>query len=522
MAQIGQQTGLNTPKGWEDIARDDIYDREGRFLPEIEFSSAREELIKKIIHDSEDPATFLRRVGRHLCKETSPSPMTLVLDNLDRVPDVRAQRLFAEHLLGLLEDIPNAVGIIAVREYTLGAMEQAGRQFAGFYHVNRLHLTTPFVGDVLRRRIEGAIKRIDEEKAPDTPIEISRNVTVSLADCRALLNHIVDAFEPETFDARESPRDLPTADMNDGMQRLSVFLYNVTNLNIRAALQIVSAALRSWALTQDRFVVEYLGQKASHRPISLSPFTVDELVRLASCGPWLCYDSDLCFFFHNVFATDSQIPERDRGRVPLLHVYRILQYCDRRGLATPRQVLADLECLAYDKNENLSFLQTLLERGFLESRAGLGIEEDTALFATRRLHFYLRRFTRSLVYLSMVRNDCHLEYAARPWDFNDSLSENCTEGLKFIWYVLDQEAVQYWYAKSVDRADAFRRLAGGWPVGWRLVQSVRSFLTSVGALDGGIPRPQWDELQSQVSELEALVLKLAKEDTIYGQIDLLT
>jgi len=512
--QVGQQTGLNSTEGWQVIAHEDIYEESGQRRPDIEYDQGPDDAVRSVIGHSKNPAVFLRRVARRLWKSPSPSPVVFVLDNLDWVPSRTAQLRFASRLLGLLKDIPSAVGIITVREYTLGEMEEAVQEFAAFYHVNRMHMTTPFMGEVVRRRLARAIAGISEEQALDTPIQIRERITVSHADCKALLQHIVDAFEPEIV----GPRNSPIVDLEGSMTRLSVFLYNVTNSNIRAALQIVSTALKSWALTHDRFVAEYLERKRLRGAIRLSPFTVDELVRLASVGPWLHYDGTQCGFFHNVFATDHGEPNRARGYAPLLHVYRILQLCGRSHWATVREITENLKCLALSPDENWTLLQMLQERGFVESRAGLVIDENKALYPTRKLHFYLRRFSSSLVYLSMVRNDCHLEYSARPWDFHHELIESCHEALKFIWYVLDQEAVQYDYAKAVNRADSFGMIAGDWPVGWKLLHSLSGFLASANER-GRIPRPQWEGIQLEIIKLAPFIRDLIKQDSVYGHID---
>jgi hypothetical protein len=511
--QLGEKTGLRSSNGWEQIAQDDIYHSTGQLRPAVKYSSVPDESIREIIGAARDPAIFLRRVARHLWKSTTPSPVIFVLDNLDWIPSRDAHLRFAKRLLSLLEEIPSALGIITVREYTLGKMEESVKEFGAFYHVDRLHMTTPVVGEVVRRRLARAIGRISDEDARNTSVEIRNQVTVTPADCKALLHHIVEAFEPEITPMPDRSRNSTIADLEGSMTRLSVFLYNVTNSNVRVALQIVSAALRSWALTHDRFVEQYLKQRP-HGPIHLSPFTVDELVRLASIGSWLHYDATQCGLFHNVFATDHRGPDRAQGFAPLLHLYRVLQCINHYGSVTPKEITENLKCLALLPGENFSILQMLQERGFVESRAGLDLEENKALYPTRKLRFYLRLFSSSLVYLSMVRNDCKLEYHARPWDFHEELVESCREALKFIEYVLDQETVQYAYSKKVDRADTFRWIAGDWPVSLLLLRSMRGFLTKRDRFS----QKNWDEIQPRISDLESLIRAHIAQGKVYGNI----
>jgi hypothetical protein len=511
--QLGEKTGLQDSDGWKRIAQDDIYDSTGQTRPAVEYSPTPDESIRAIIGKSSDPEIFLKRIARYLWKSATPRPVIFVLDNLDWIPDRDTHLRFARKVSALLEQIPSALGIITVREYTLGKMEEAVNEFAAFYHVNRLHITTPVVGEVVRRRLARAIDSISDEGARDTSVEIRNQVTVTPADCKALLHHIIEAFEPEIPTTPDRARNSTMADLEGSMARLSVFLYNVTNSNVRAALQIVSAALSSWALTHDRFVEQYLKQR-QHGPIRLTPFTVDELVRLASIGPRLHYDATQCGLFHNVFATDHRGPDRAGGFAPALHLYRVLQCINHYDCVTPRLVIEKLECLAPLRAENLSILEMLQERGFIESRAGLEIELDKAFYPTRKLRFYLRLFSSSLVYLSMVRNDCHLEYQARPWDFHDELVENCHEALKFIEYVLDQEIVQYDYSKKVGRTDKFRWIAGDWPVSWRLLRSLGSFLTKRER----ISLKDWGEIQPRIAELESLIRTQIAGGKVYGNI----
>jgi len=512
--QVGNKTGLQNLNGWERIAQDSIRDSEGRLRPEIECSPSPEEAIRKIIAQADNPATFLKRAARYLWKSAT-CPVIFVLDNLDWIPNRSIHIGFAKRMLALLEEIPSALGIITVREYTLGNMEESEREFEAFSHVKRLHMTTPLIGEVVRRRLERAIDKISEEEAQNTFVEVREHVRVTPADCKELLQHILDAFEPE-IPLHDRHRSSTTADIEGGMRRLSVFLYSVTNSNVRAALEIVNAALRSWALTHDRFVEQYLKQRKQN-DIRLSPFTVDELVRLASIGRWLHYDSKQCGLFHNVFATKNREPDRANGFASLLHTYRVLQCISHCDSFTPKQVIDDLECLAQTPGENSDLLQMLLERGFIESRAGLDLGMHKALFPTKKLRFYLRVFSTSLVYLSMVRNDCYLEYQAQPWDFHDGMMKNCHEALKFIEYVLDQEGVQYSYAKDVNRGDKFRSIAGDWPISWRLLRNVDGFLTSVSNRER-IPTKELEEIRKRIAELERSIRSQIAQKRVHGVI----
>jgi hypothetical protein len=170
--------------------------------------------------------------------------------------------------------------------------------------------------------------------------------------------------------------------------------------------------------------------------------------------------------------------------------------------------------------ENMQLLQMLLERGFLESRAGIDVEENKALFATRKLHFYLRKFSCSLLYLSMVRNDCHLEYEARPWEFGQALHEDCFEALKFIRYVLDQEAVQYEFAKNANRVAQFQGLVGKEPVCWRLLRNIRSYLDSISTREGRT-LPKWAEVQGEIGQLERLIVAQVTAGDVSGHLEAL-
>jgi len=467
--QLATATGLTSEKAWWTLAQPELVDAEGNLKPDISTSSDSKAAARAVVHQATDPIVFLRRTAWHLANQQVPSVLLLVLDNIDVYASAPKQLEAVKAFETLLAEVPAAIGILTVREYTLGNLGHL-EDFAAFRHVDRMHVTSPRLGQVIEQRFRLATKDIDEVAARSQTVKIAEGATVSQFDARAIFSHIGAAFDG--LDGAEKAGE--PSDSNDTMRDLGVFLNHVSNSNVRASLGLVLSALQSSCLQVGDIVSTYLVQRDKHQPISLPRFTVDDMMRLACVGEYKWYNHDECEQIHNIFTTGNSVPIRKEGRFPLLHRYRILQAIRAADDHIGVDHLFDLlHCFPYSKLENWDEIAWLLEAAFIESEDGSELKNIRTICGTRKLRAYLDFVGCSLVYLENVRNDSYIEYEAVPHEFDCSLAVDMIETIKFVRYVMETEEAQYAFvAGDGAKLQRFKRIAVDQPVCWKVLKRV--------------------------------------------------
>jgi hypothetical protein len=472
--QLAAVTGLDTQEGWERIAEPDLKLPDGQLPPGIATDIHPDELTRRIIRESRKDGVFIRRVARHLGTLERPGVLVVVPDNIDRHKEVKRQLGITDRFLEFLYDARCVLGIIPLREYTLGSLARH-RDFQAYLHIQRMHLTTPHLGRMVQKRLDMTLAGTKEASSPSISVSLGRQISFTLADVRTILLTVHTAFNGEMASASGGRRR--GGGKESSLFDMPVFLNNIVNSDARLALKLVLSALESWALHVDRVVMDYVWRRDQGKPIKLLPFTIDELLRLAFVGPNRYYDHLLNGTIHNIFAVGTTYPRPEEGKFPILIKYRILQFLDQLGRKAAKDVLFDtLGCFGYSAAELSRIVEDLIEASFLESPDGSRLGDIENLYSTRKAFWYLRVLSKMLVYLENVRNDAVIEYEARPREATDDLATDVVEVIKFVRYIMDQETREYDYVcrKGPSHLDRYKRIVTPEPLCWTLLQSVAS------------------------------------------------
>jgi hypothetical protein len=514
-------SGLKKTPDWHSIARDEIFDEDGTLRPIFATSPQPRKKMLEAINRSADDVTYVARVARFLAKRDN-GVLVFVLDNIDCLPSARRQLAFVKRFVEFLDAIGPGVGIVTVREYTLGNLSGL-RDFAAFQYVNRLHMTTPYLGEAVQKRFQVALAAVTDDSARLVRVPIGEGVASTQFDVKQILTHISSAFDDPGVRVLRKPRR--STRMEDlGLRNVPVFLNNITNSNMRLCLGFVLEALDSWAFPSGKVVRDYYYRRDTGQRWPVGPFTVDELFPAAAVGGFEFYDHRLCTLVQNVFATGEVRPNWQERRFPLLHVYRILQLVGGRGQIGLGECLDMLSCFPFHRAENWSILQSLLDQGFVESLQGSRLESIETLCATRKLIFYLDVFSCSLVYIEMVRNDSYIEYDSEPHKVGvcrTVLAEDMIEAFKFIWYVMEQETQQYVGVKaSKARVSRFRQIVEeSRPICWKMLCGVVAHGKELYQRNPRLlPTSYHRDLEAEFLKVRDEIIKRGRDGQLYPEV----
>ena len=454
---------------WETLARDEIYNAEGSYLPLISFSPHPERLRNRIIHASRDDLVFIRRMVKYLSQHKQ-RVVVFVPDNIDKLTSVKTQLALIERLVNLLNECEKSIGLVPLREYTLGDLCNQ-RDFISFHHVKCQHITTPLLGDMVQKRFDLAMTELDDETATVNAVGITQATAIRTFDVRELFKHIRSAFEEIPIAEHDSADKKHSA----YTRRLSYFLHHVTNTNARSTLKLVLSAMESWALPIDEVVTTYFYQRDKGLPIKLPPFTIDKLLRLCSVGCWRFYEQEECPQILNCFSFAGHRPDAENGRFPLLIVHRMLQYFEGRTRINMNQFFNDFSCFGYSADELKGAVTRLQEGVFIESANGSGLLHDSVFYKTRKCSYYFHKLSKMLVFLENVRNDSMIEYKAEPHEAHTELAIDVPAVLEFIVYISDQECKEWAYVQRKGKLhiERYKRIVVTQPVCWKLFKSVQ-------------------------------------------------
>lgn len=440
----GEFRSFDTTDGWLEISRPHIEDADGKLRPEVALHpKGKAHATNAIAHQCRDDLVFLQRLTQHLAIAESAT-LVFVMDNIDRQQPRLRQLTLIDFFTDLLNDIPEAIGIISVRESTLGSLGQLDK-FAGYLRVSSLHLTAPVIGDIIQNRIDHLISEMQREHTGSlrlSDIKVGAHATLTLPDIVNFLKHVRTAFKTTSNNLDQANHDL--------VPRVSIerFLPYANHSNIRGAVSNVATVLESWALNVDSIISQYVWQRDNNYPIKLPPLTTDEFIRVGSVGRYRYYDHTLEPEIFNVYSVGRTQPDASSGRFPLLLIYRVFEYFMKSGRRDLADALDVLSCFGFSRAETSALFQTLINWLFLESPDSAKLDEISLILRTKKLEYYYSTLCVNMTYVESVRNDCVIEYQAQPHEVRSSLDGDVLELCKFAWYVLEQETKEYAFIAS--------------------------------------------------------------------------
>jgi hypothetical protein len=501
--QVASCTQLDTSKGWRDISRDEIFGADGKYLPAIEeHPRGKEHAIKTIIHKmAKDDQLFVTRASRYLASQSIPRHIVVVIDNVDRseIPSNR-QRALWNRLVALLSKCRSVVGIIPLREYTLGNASCL-RAFERYHHIERLHVTTAHFGEALSTRLALFKRSLTDTHSDGLSVRVRDNVTMVLRDLSGFVQALTAAIDSPS--SREAGRRV----QGGRLTCIADLLHGMTNSDLRLALRLLIAALRSWAFLDATFVTEFLVERDEAAKRRSPASTVDalnsrgggridlsgdELLRLMCVGDYRYFAEEHSVGVVNIFGGGGEVPSEEVGRFPALIRYRILTYLDR--FAGQRHVplsdiLVRLNMFGYTGGEVRRIVEELFEKGFVESPEGIDINKVKRVFKTRKTHFYLRPLCKLLVYLENMRNDVVIDYKSQPHECHDDIGVDLPEVVNFIYFILRQEIAERAF---IDRCanqsvnEMYASMLGEQPLSWRLLRSIADRTVSLKVTAPGL------------------------------------
>lgn len=483
---------------WDSIAAQDLTLGSGRVRPRHKPQDTSTRASQQLIKQSSENTVFLQRACRFLTTFGIPVYVILILDNIDKQElSITNQVAYIHRLTKLLSSVRGGIGVTCLREYTLGNMSHLV-DFRAHHFTARQHITTPRIGQILRRRIELCLKKTKNVVRHN--IQISESISVTLADMRQILLSVHTALE----------EDRRSGDVNILKRSPSVteFLHGCTNSNTRLSLGLVMRGLESWALLVDSAVLYYLHHRDVFRRKQLPLVSFDELLRLCMVGRHQYYDSSECEGIANIFAWGNRATQADNGEFPTLIKHRIMQFFHNFGSGVLlNDVRANFAIFHGIRGRAIDdLLHELILDGFLESQEGTRLGYIKKLYGTRKLRFYLAVLCKSLVYLENIRNDCVIDYNTYPHECRDELSRDILGIFDFIRFVLRQEKMEYAYIKQRSRRSpgirvSYRRMLPSEPLSLILLRSVSARLNQ---LDGDVMKLDGFDRKEAVREFCAL------------------
>lgn len=486
--QIGRATGLNTVKGWEKISHHSIYEDDGSYRPEITYDPRGIEKAKKstIFKLKNNHIEFIKRASSYLWHSKERKIIVVALDNIDRneIPWNR-QLAMCDRLLTLLDSCRCLLGILPAREYTLGNFEQMSSA-QRYHHLDRLHITTPIIGKALQERLSFYIKKNAEKLYERNKVfKLSTNIRVSFSDFSGIINSLGKSLDDHSIE-RTSGKRLPESTLRKLRFSNHNFLLNISNADLRATLQMVLYALRSWALEVESSLMHYMYTKDKYGSPDFPAFTLDELTRLLCIGESERYFEGNGSGIINVYGDGGSRPMEGIGRFPALIRSRVLEYFDRFGsggktsLIEMKEFISRMRIFSYTPPQVKKMVSMFIDQGFIESPEGNKISNIKTFLKTKKTYYYLNPFSKLLVYLENMRNDTMIYYDSEPHEARSNIFVDFIELMKYIDFILVQEMDEWNYINCRDKKKKNTKgkeiyvnwFLGQQPICWRLLRSV--------------------------------------------------
>lgn len=420
----------------------------------LEGDSTKSEIIKNNINSFlNDHRLYFERILEYLASENKR--LILFLDNVDH-HELIIQKKLLELFFPLCARFPKSIAVvIMVREYTLSEH----RQFAETKMLRAMHVTSPKLGDVLKRRLASAIERI--RIGGQLPMIHTQQFSYKIESYEEFLEKWRKTFDED---------------------KNVTYLKCISNGNTRSALKVAQRAMRSGHLSVSRFVGEFIKASANdskHGPSQWSCVTFDEMIRLSILGSREYYSSSLqddSLPIINLFncGLDPSEP-KNRNKVPALIRCRILDYLRRSDSGRRKEdVLFHAEHLGLSSAEAIDQLQAFNDAFLIESYEGSDMRKASAIYLTRKGFFFSKRLIKYIIYIENVIGDTFINYEESLHKRTNSLQKDIPRVLKFIEFLLGEEKREM---KIVSRRGEAAKLSlieltGPHPLSWKLLKSV--------------------------------------------------
>lgn len=519
LADLG---GIRNADDWATVSQPELFLPDGRERPEIETAPDPAKKSRSIVHECSNHMVLLKRASRYLGSLPRPQIPLIMFDNADPLPEKR-QLALVRYLDMLLHQCPYCLGLVSVREYTLGNLCNLSKP-GGYRYLNRAHMTTPVLAEMVQKRFDKLMDDFPDALSKTPSITIRPGVSLSDYDVMQVYAHIGTAFR-ENNDPKEQDRSRASSrrfSTPGGKESVELFLHNMTNSNARMALGGVLSVLSSWALAWSHGILAYVHSRDQKGRREVPPFTIDEFLRVLCLGEYEYYDHGKNEFVQNLFAFGGRKPNPEVGRVPALLLYRALQYLENAGESVSKvDMVTDFTaCFGYRKRDIETLLAWLLDHGFVESHEGSMLTRVKTLYKTRKTWFYVHTVCKLLVYLENIRNDSMISYETTPHQHKTTLTADIWGVLDFVEFVFRQELMEYAHVrKSTKRKAAFSQMIGGQPVSYKLLKSVikrASYLVSEGIAP--MSPNQRNALSRRARKLSAEMLTEMRDGNLVPQL----
>ncbi len=304
-----------------------------------------------------DTTVYLSRVFAYFRRCPHPILPCIVLDNADHHdPDFqRRVYLLAKELQTRL----NCLTIVSLQESWYWHFRDPKGPLAG-YHDTVFHLPAPRVKDVIARRIDVAIKRIDDYVPGDFLVNVGGNVTIQPVRVADYLGHCKSTL-------------FENAETSIGFECLA-------NGNVRRGLDLFCQFVRCDRATTQRYVMTVTGGE------STKPKTLDELIRIIACGDFLYY-SGIRSNIPNVFTLFQGIISDQLPRMTALFILELLagHSADSvasvgRGFVARNEIIDLLKASGVPEDVHLAVIERLVRSGLVLPNIVSPLHDTTAPF----------------------------------------------------------------------------------------------------------------------------------------------
>lgn len=433
----------------------------------IEISKKPDDIRRKIMSECKDDNIFVIRSLAYL--SSIGYCVVLVLDNCDLYPHKTQINIFG-YLNRLLYDVPKMFGIITLREYTLNELGHL-KSMDAFYHLKTLHMTTASIQGMLKKRFEYAANLIEKTgKAPELMLRNRKDLTFTM----------------------ESYREFLTKWSRCLLEDITVgWILQLTNRDMREAMRIVKGVICSANMDIIRIISAfYKNEDLFNKKRRGKPWTYtikpDEFLRLLMLSNKSDFTSTIYkesdeSLVQNIFNLNDELPKPFRSgsnRFPFLIKYRAMEYFVTRKWRRKDTFLRHFSVYGYSKGELNDLLQWLVNYYFLESKEGLNISKIKTLMATRKLSFYLHKFTKFIIYQENIRNDVYLTYSNPAHQHNTEMIRDILQLFRFYEEIMKYEFAENAFMvryKNMGYLTIYTSsILGRMPISWKLLKGCRN------------------------------------------------
>ncbi len=495
---------LGTKKARSLISEAEIAERQ----VDIELAEDSDLARREIIRETADNKVFVYRALRYLTKKRN-CVVILVFDNADTHPAKNQLRVFY-HLNEILADVSSVFGIVALRKYTLNDLGQLEGMRA-YYDLKTMHMTTPIIPGILRRRFNLASDWLDINPPDSLPLpELAEGFEIVMKSYREFLNKWRKCLLDE---------------------RTVIWMDDLANSNVRDIMLIVRALVSSHYINVPRIVSDFYTNVKLYKVERWGPpwtkkVSSEEFLRLLMLGTINEHSVDIYkdtpeSLVQNIFDFNGEVPPGPTslsGRFPILLKYRAMNYFGTAKRRKKSVFLDYFSIYGYTQDELTELLQWFINYYFVESKEGTDVSRVKWIFATPKLRFYLHRLSKFLIYLENIRNDNYLTYHNPLHKYETSLRDDIWELLYFYLEIMKYECQEYAFMKKHKQKSKYSSLVGRQPVCWRLLKSCRNRMIQLRSYISKWHRAEIERVINGFNEVRYEILKKCHNDELLPQM----